>query len=103
MPTGIRFGVARGTIYELSIAKSVRTEYIGVCINLASRLQKYCAGLNFIASARWNMPSATLKKHRYLKVIATKIKGFPKEIVIVDKNEHQKLEAGIRKDLFSTL
>jgi hypothetical protein len=74
-----------------------------VCINLASRLQKYCAGLNFIASARLNMPSSILQKHNYMKVVATNIKGFPKEIVIVDRSEYAKLDPKVRQDLFITL
>jgi class 3 adenylate cyclase len=103
LPTGIRFGVTRGTIYELAFEKSGDREYVGVCINLASRLQKYCAGLNFIASARLNMPSSILQKHNYMKVVATNIKGFPKEIVIVDRSEYGKLDPKVRQDLFITL
>jgi class 3 adenylate cyclase len=52
VPRRIRFGLARGTIYELTRRNSQQREYIGFCINLASRLQKYCPDLGFIASAR---------------------------------------------------
>lgn len=103
LPTGIRVGMARGTIYELSVENTTNREYIGVCINLASRLQKYCTGLNFIASARLNIPSSILEKHNYIKVVATKIKGFPKEVVIVDKSEYKQLNHEFLKDLFSPL
>lgn len=100
LPTGIRFGIARGTIYELSIEKSHDREYVGVCLNLAARLQKYCAGLNFMASARLNLATDKLDKHGYTKVLATNIKGFPKEIVIVDKKEYLNLPADVKKNLF---
>lgn len=100
LPTSIRFGVARGTVFELSVEGSRASEYIGVCANLASRLQKYCPGLNFIASARLELSPESLKEAGYIKVIATKIKGFPKEIVIVSKLEFDALTAQIKKELF---
>lgn len=103
IPQGIRFGLARGTIYELTNRETREREYIGVCINLASRLQKYCSDLAFIASARIGIPGAKLSRWGYIKVIATKIKGFPKEIVIVDKNEYNALPEEIRSDLFESL
>lgn len=61
LPSGIRFGVARGTIFELSVENSREKEYIGVCLNLASRLEKYCSGLNFIASARLGLATSDIK------------------------------------------
>jgi len=103
LPKAIRFGISRGTIYELTIEGSKVKEYIGICINLAARLQKYCSGLNFIASARVGLPSKSLTKHGYIKVLATKIKGFPNEIVIVDKDEYQSLPKNITKDLFADI
>ena len=103
LPQGIRFGLARGTVYELTNRKTREREYIGFCINLASRLQKYCSQLDFIASARIGIPQETLNRYGYIKVIATKIRGFPKEIVIVDKNEYNKLSEEIRNDLFEPL
>ena len=100
LPTTIRFGMARGTVYELSMQKTTDREYIGVCINLASRLQKYCPGLNFLASARLGIPENLLSKHGYIRTVATKIKGFPKEILIVDKNEFKALSKETKKALF---
>jgi len=102
LPTSIRFGVARGTVFELSIEGSRANEYIGVCVNLASRLQKYCPGLNFIASARIELPSKFLIDSGYIKVIATKIKGFPKELVIVNEAEFKALDAEARNELFAS-
>ena len=103
LPHGIRFGLARGTIYELTNKKTREREYIGICINLASRLHKYCSELNFIASARLGIPQTILDKHGYMKVIATRLKGFPKEIVIVDKNEYENLSPETKGDLFESL
>ena len=40
LPKNVRFGLARGTVYELTNRKTREREYIGFCINLASRLQK---------------------------------------------------------------
>ncbi len=52
LPYAIRIGLARGTVFELSLASSGAKEYIGICLNLASRLQKYCAAqLHCICSA----------------------------------------------------
>jgi class 3 adenylate cyclase len=50
LPQRIRFGLARGTVFELTHRNSTQTEYIGFCINLASRLQTYCPQIGFIAS-----------------------------------------------------
>ena len=103
LPQRIRFGIARGTIYELSFAHSKTKEYIGYCINLAARLQNYCKELGFIVSARMRINQEAIDKHNYLKVVATKIKGFPREIVIVDKTEFESLPDDTRDALFETL
>jgi class 3 adenylate cyclase len=103
LPSVIRFGLARGTVFELAIEGSEDREYIGVAVNLASRLQKYAPGLNFLASARVNLKAEVLKKSGYIKVVATGIRGFPKEIVIVDQAEYQKLSPDMRSELFQDL
>jgi class 3 adenylate cyclase len=103
LPTRIRFGVARGTIYELTRASGTNKEYIGFCINLASRLQKYCADLGSIVSARVGLPDEFVAKEEYKRVVATKIRGFPEEIVIVDKEEYEALAEGQRASLFRDL
>ncbi len=103
LPQGIRFGLARGTVYELTNRKTRQREYIGFCINLASRLQKYCSEFAFIASARMGISESLLEKHNYIKVVATKLKGFPKEIVIVDRSEYEHLSPEIREGLFESI
>jgi class 3 adenylate cyclase len=100
LPSRIRFGIGRGTIMELTRDSASEREYIGFCINLASRLQEYCRALGFIASARVSLPDEVLKTHGYRKVIATQLKGFPKEIVVVDSIEFQRLEQATRSLLF---
>lgn len=103
LPPRIRFGLARGTIYELSGEKRGTVEHIGFCINLASRLQKYCPELGFIASARLGLEADLLNKHGYKKVIAKAIRGFPKEVVIVDKTEYDSLDVSVRNELFEEI
>jgi class 3 adenylate cyclase len=103
LPRRIRFGLARGTIYELKRRNSQQREYIGFCINLASRLQKYCPDLGFIASARIGLSQSRLEQYGYIKVVAKHIKGFPREIVIVDGNEYEKLDTEIKNHYFDSL
>ena len=103
LPKGIRFGLARGTVYELTNRKTREREYIGFCINLASRLQKYCPDLTFTASARVGIPETTLEKDSYIKVVATKLRGFPKEIIILDKSDYNKLTPEVKQDLFESI
>lgn len=103
LPPGIRFGLAGGTVYELGRAGTRRKEYIGVCVNLASRLQKYCPDLNFIASARIGLSAERLAQDGYIRVVATQIRGFPKEIVIVDKGELEALKPETRERYFSSI
>ncbi len=100
VPRKIRFGLSRGTVYELQNAANAAPEYIGFCINLASRLQSYCRDLGFIASARLMIPQDRLERSGYKKVVATKLKGFSNEIVIVDSAEFDALDAQTRDDLF---
>lgn len=101
LPKAIRFGVARGTVYELTRKDGSGAEYIGYCINLASRLQNYCDQLGFIASARIGMSREACKRHGYLRVVATKLRGFQRELVIVDRDEYNELPADVRKELFA--
>jgi len=103
VPRRIRFGLARGSVYELASQHGMESEYIGFCINLSSRLQSYCPDLGFIVSARMKIPAEKLLDSGYSKVIATKIKGFPKELVLVDSDEYSKLDDSIRKDLFEEI
>jgi hypothetical protein len=103
VPQRIRFGLSRGAVYELQKPNTQVREYIGFCINQASRLQSYCPGLGFIASARLMIPKKSLDEHGYLQVVAKKIKGFPNEVVIVDKLEYLALPKDVREDLFSNL
>jgi hypothetical protein len=103
LPRKIRFGITAGSVYKLTYENSNRNEYIGYCINLASRLQSYCRDIGFIASARVELPQKILKEYGYIKVLAKNLKGFPSEIVIVDKKEYDHLEPKLRKDLFDNI
>jgi hypothetical protein len=103
LPDKIRFGLSAGSVYKLTYLSSNQTEYIGYPINLASRLQGYCRDLGFIASARLNLPEKTLTDNGYIRVIAKDLKGFPREIVIVDGAEYKKLDDTIREQLFENI
>jgi class 3 adenylate cyclase len=99
-PPRIRFGVARGSISALTCGNQAEKEYIGVCINLASRLQHYCPEIGFVGSARLDLRDLVLERHGYKRVVAKKIKGFPKEVVIVDRQEYERLKPDVRQALF---
>lgn len=100
MPRGIRVGFAAGSVHQINYKYTSRVEYVGHCINLASRLQSYCRDLGFIASARVGFSRDDIEKHGYMKVIATRIKGFPREVVIVDRGEFLALPDSVRTELF---
>jgi len=104
VPSKIRFGLAAGSIYELTRDDSPNEkEYVGYCINLASRLQSYCKELGFIASAKLEVSVNDLSENGYKRVIAKNLVGFPREIVIVDKKEFEALDPKIREELFEEL
>lgn len=100
IPQKIRFGVTAGSVYKLTYDNSSKEEFIGYCINLASRLQNYCKDIGFIVSARVNIDSSTLEANKYLKKVAKNIKGFPKEYVIIDKSDYNSLSEELQNDLF---
>jgi len=100
VPRNIRFGLSRGSVYELKGEGPTTTEYIGFSINLASRLQKYCPELGFIASARLMLSDREAAKHGFMKVVATQLRGFPDEIVLVDREEYETLSDETRTGLF---
>ena len=103
IPQKIRFGISAGTIYKLTYESTKTDEYIGYCINLASRLQSYCRELGFIVSARLNPKSKDVEESKYLKIVAKNIKGFPNEVVIVDKESYDELDIKIKEELFEEL
>lgn len=104
IPKQIRIGVSAGTVYKLTYQDSKKEEYIGYCINLISRLQSYCREINFVVSGRLNLHQAEIEKNSYIKVVATKLAGFPKEIVLLDKNElKEKISEEKRLELFSEM
>lgn len=101
LPTGIRIGLARGSLYELPWQKGEAREYVGVCINLASRLQNYCPGIPFIASARSEMNKEHLAKHGWERIYAINVKGFSAEAVLVTEGALAGLDQPTRDALFS--
>jgi class 3 adenylate cyclase len=100
VPRKIRFGLSRGSVYELQTQGTTASEYMGFSINLASRLQKYCPELGFIASARLMLADREIAKHGFMKIVATQLRGFADEIVVIDRLEYEALSDEIRNRLF---
>ena len=100
VPRKVRFGLSRGSVYELRMQSTEASEYIGFSLNLASRLQKYCPELGFIASARLMLSDRDIARHGFIKVVATQLRGFHDEIVLIDRVEYEGLSEEIRQRLF---
>ncbi|HSU55709.1 MAG TPA: hypothetical protein VLT36_16755 [Candidatus Dormibacteraeota bacterium] len=103
VPRKVRFGLSRGSVYELRGQGAAASEYIGFSINLASRLQKYCPELGFIASARLMLSDREIVKHGFMKIVATQLRGFADEIVVIDSAEYEALSDETRNHLFKEL
>lgn len=102
LPADIKFGLAQGSIYKLT-ENDGTIDYIGPCINLASRLVKYCPDMSIIASTRLRIYKEDIEAFKYKKVIAKVLRSFEKEIVIVDKNDYDNMVKEERERLFEEL
>lgn len=102
LPKTVKFGIAQGTLYRLN-EKEGDEDYIGPCINLASRLVKYCPDINFICSARLDLAKKDLEEYNYLRIIARELRSFENEIVIIDRKDYQSLTEEDRERLFKEL
>jgi len=102
LPNSVKFGIAQGTILKLT-EENGAVDCIGPCINLASRLVKYCSEINFISSARLNLPASELEKSGYFKIIAKELRSFENEIVIIDKDDYENVNAADKKRLFKEI
>jgi class 3 adenylate cyclase len=102
-PRRIRFGLAAGFVHEFRRTDLPRAphEFAGVCINLASRLQSYCPRVSLTASAKLGLREVDLDSNGYVRVVATKIKGFQREAVILDDSEYRALPEQTRKRYFA--
>ncbi|MGC4099769.1 hypothetical protein [Ferruginibacter sp.] len=102
LPTNIKFGISQGTIFKL-IENTGEQDCIGPCINLASRLVKYCQEINFIASARLDLPKQELETYGFFKIIAKELQSFENEIVVIDKVDYDGVSLADKKRLFKEL
>jgi hypothetical protein len=102
LPKTIKFGLAQGSIYRLTETDG-GIDFIGPCINLASRLVKYCPELNFICSARLDLDKKAMEDEGYFKIIAKELRSFENEIVIIDKNDYSKLKKEDQDRLFKEI
>lgn len=102
LPQKLKFGLAQGSVFKLIEADN-SVDYIGPCINLASRLVKYCPEIDFIASARINLSTDKLNENGYIKIIAKELRSFENDIVIVDKNDFKSVSPENSKRLFKEI
>lgn len=102
VPKEIRFGLALGDVYELSRTDARQREFVGVCINLASRLQKYCPGIGF-AAARVQMSPSLRSDNGFVRLIANNIDGFPTEYVLLDRTEYEAADPKARGEYFERI
>jgi len=102
LPTAIKLAFAKGTIYKLTETNGTY-DYIGPCINLASRLIKYCKEINFIVSARIDLSKKEIQDNGYFRIIAKDLRSFEREIVLIDKNDYEKISAADKKRLFEEI
>lgn len=101
IPREIRVGLAMGDVLRLSRRDSQKHEYVGTCINLASRLQSHCTGIGFLAAASIGMDKLSGAENGYSWAIAKGIKGFPEEDVIVDRLEFEHLKPTMKRQKFA--
>lgn len=89
-PTRLRCGVARGQIVSIGNGE----DFVGPCINLASRLQKL-SQLSFACQRRGFNPEECFSEWDWADELVVKkisIRGIGEdELVIIDKREFQKL------------
>jgi len=102
LPEKIKFGLAQGSIFKL-LDSNGNEDCIGPCVNLASRLVKYCPEINFIASARLNLPKKSLKDNGYCKIIARELRSFENEIIIIDEGDYNNVSIDDKERLFKEL
>ncbi len=102
LPRKVRFGIAEGTIYRLETQGS-GYDYIGPSINLASRLVKYCAGINLIWSSRFHIGQTILDVGNFNRVVALQLRSFEKENVYVMKHEYNMLKEDVCSEKFELI
>lgn len=93
-PDALRCGIARGTIYSIGNGE----DYIGPCINLASRLQNV-SSLTFAFSRdgfEYETQMPTRRSERYC-IKKVEIKGVGEKNVCILKDEYDKLPKNEKK------
>ena len=96
-PSKLRCGIARGQIISVGDGR----DYVGACINVASRLQKL-GQLSFAFSKRGFQLEKCFSKSYQEKFILAKasIRGIgEEELIFIDKSEYDKLEEKERKGI----
>ena len=96
-PRKVRCGIARGTVIPIGH----HADYVGSCINIASRLQKFYGGLSFVFSARGIDPVGFSEEYRNLFLKKRSIiRGVgEKELIYILEREFDHLTSDARKHL----
>lgn len=102
IPESLRVGLAMGQVLQMKCGPSGLEEYIGVPINLASRLECYCRDLGFLASGR-DLKNRDLDDSGFIRV---KTKSEPRgffttEFVVADELDFKRLTDRALKKLFN--
>lgn len=95
MPKLLRCGVSIGMVskYNSNICKEMPEDYIGVCINLASRLQKIHNSILFSANIEFNGKYSIVELSNIYKKVKVKIRGFKNIVPIyVTEIEYNKID-----------
>ena len=95
-PSGLRCGVARGTVFSVGEGQ----DYVGSCINMAARLQKF-PGISFCFNRRgFDLEGSGLPKFFSERIVIREvaIRGIgTHELVSITKSEAEKLSPRDRK------
>lgn len=97
-PANLRCGIAKGTVY--SIGNGDGQDYVGTCINLASRLQKlHLPGIRFAFSSI-GIPKEAFSpsENRFIKC-SVDIRGIGENVIFILKREYDNLDKAQRKKL----
>lgn len=80
VPSRLRCGVARGRVVEINDAGTGRVDYVGNCINLASRLQKH-ENYQFSFSSKGIDTKAEAISSRF-EMAKTAVRGLAKDVIV---------------------
>jgi class 3 adenylate cyclase len=99
LPTGFRVGISFGQLKRIKYSRVDKYEWVGRDINLATRLQSFCKGLNFLTQGL-DIDHELLEDYGWINVTAKKIRGIGDVDVAVDPEEFNRLSVVLKKRHF---